>query len=203
MKKTNLLYAGILAIGASLAGCSDSFLDMRNYGAYDELDSETKVVWYVNNLYDQYYWGYTSPNQTIVGSWSNYDNLTEEAWGISNKTDESNPRSLIEDLSSAFMPDYFGKKLKSGGSPDASAYNRIRNCNILLRDVDEANTDQEVKNRAKGQALFLRAIQMFDLLRIYGPTPIVTTVINAEVLETDLPRPTTTQVVEQIITDLF
>lgn len=202
MKKTNLLYAGILAIGASLAGCSDSFLDMRNYGAYDELDSETKVVWYVNNLYDQYYWGYTSPNQTIVGAWSNYDNLSEEAWGISNKTDESNPRSLIEDLSSAFMPDYFGKKLKSGGSPDASAYNRIRNCNILLRDVDEANTDQEVKNRAKGQALFLRAIQMFDLLRIYGPTPIVTTVINAEVLETDLPRPTTTQVVEQIITDL-
>lgn len=202
MKSINLLYTVTFAIGASLTGCSDSFLDMRNYGAYDELDSETKITWYVNNLYDQYYWGYTSPNQTLVGAWNNYDNLTEEAWGISDKTNESNPRAEIEDLSSAFMPDYFGKKLKSGGSPDASAYNRIRNCNILLRDIDNSGVSQDVIDKAKGQALFLRAIQMFDLLRIYGPTPIVTTVINAEVLDTDLPRPTTTQVVEQIITDL-
>lgn len=202
MRTKKLLYVGALAIGFSMVGCSDSFLDMRNYGAYDELDSETKVTWYVNSLYDQFYWGYGSPNSTLVGSWSKYDNLTEEAWGITDKTNESNPRSEIEDLSSAFLPDYFGKKLKSGGSPDPSAYNRIRNCNILLRDVDEANASQDVIDQAKGQALFLRAIQMFDLLRIYGPTPIVTTVINAEVLESDLPRPTTTQVVEQIVKDL-
>ena len=45
MKKRNFLYAGTLALGMFMSGCSDSFLDMNNYGAYDDFDSETK-----NNL---------------------------------------------------------------------------------------------------------------------------------------------------------
>ncbi len=34
MKKKNFLYTGTLALGMFMSGCSDSFLDMNNYGAY-------------------------------------------------------------------------------------------------------------------------------------------------------------------------
>ena len=33
MKKRNFLYAGTLALGMFMSGCSDSFLDMNNYGS--------------------------------------------------------------------------------------------------------------------------------------------------------------------------
>ena len=54
MKKRNLLYIGALALSLSMSGCSDSFLDMNNYGAYDDFDSETKVNWYLGGLYYNY-----------------------------------------------------------------------------------------------------------------------------------------------------
>ena len=44
MKKKNFLYTGTLALGMFMSGCSDSFLDMNNYGAYDDFNSETKIT---------------------------------------------------------------------------------------------------------------------------------------------------------------
>ena len=41
-EKENFLYTGTLALGMFMSGCSDSFLDMNNYGAYDDFNSETK-----------------------------------------------------------------------------------------------------------------------------------------------------------------
>ena len=51
MKKKNFLYTGTLALGMFMSGCSDSFLDMNNYGAYDDFNSETKITWYLAGLY--------------------------------------------------------------------------------------------------------------------------------------------------------
>ena len=50
MKKKNFLYTGTLALGMFMSGCSDSFLDMNNYGAYDDFNSETKITWYLAGL---------------------------------------------------------------------------------------------------------------------------------------------------------
>ena len=46
MKKKKLVYITALTLGLSVSGCSDSFLDMNNYGSYDDFNSETKVTWY-------------------------------------------------------------------------------------------------------------------------------------------------------------
>ena len=45
MKTTKLLYAATLfMLGLTCTtSCSDSFLDMKQDGVYDQLDSETKV----------------------------------------------------------------------------------------------------------------------------------------------------------------
>ena len=61
MKKKNFLYTGTLALGMFMSGCSDSFLDMNNYGAYDDFNSETKITWYLAGLYQTSFENYTSP----------------------------------------------------------------------------------------------------------------------------------------------
>lgn len=214
MKKRKLVYVGAVAIGLSLSACSDSFLDMNNYGAYDDFNSETKVTWYLAGLYSNYYNTYNSPVQELVGSWGSTDwtYMTDEEWGIrtGTKIDPNSSYGTIDDIKSwevssgkyedPMLSGYFGDRL--GSSVKNNAYTRIRNCNILLRDIDNATVSRETKQRAKGQALFLRAVQLFDLVRIYGPVPIVTEVINAEATDNGLPRSSVTRCVSQIVKDL-
>ncbi len=202
MKKKNILYIGALAMGLSMSGCSDSFLDMNNYGAYDNFNSPSKINWYMAGLYDYYFGGYTSPSEVLTGQWKDWNNLTEEAWGIdgNGKLDPNAKATGVSDLNGSFMSGYFGSKL--GTSPSNNSYTRIRNCNLILNEIDEANASREIRDYAKGQVLFMRAMQLFDLMRIYGPVPIVTTVVDAEVIEEGLPRASVTQCVNQIVSDL-
>lgn len=203
MKKIKkILYIGALSMCFSLSGCSDSFLDMTNYGSYEDFDSPTRLNWYVAGLYDRYFHGYNDPRETLVGSWQNRSNLTEEAWGVSTKLDGENTQaSTVSDLNGSFMNGYFGKKLDTKDNPNA--YSRIRQCNVLLQEVDGLkNVSDEAKRHAKGQVLFLRAMQLFDLVRTYGPVPIVTEVINAEITDNGYPRSSVTKCIEQVVKDL-
>lgn len=213
MKKRRLLYIGALTLGLSMTGCSDSFLDMNNYGAYDDFDSETKVNWYLAGLYYNYYANYNNPGQQIVGAYKdNWNYMTDEEWGIKvgTKIDPLSQYSTIDDIKSwevssnkyedPMLSGYFGERL--GSSVKNTAYTRIRNCNILLRDIDGSSVSPDTKNKAKGQALFLRAVQHFELMRVYGPVPVVTTVLNATASNEGLPRASVTQCVEQIVKDL-
>lgn len=211
MKK--LIYIGALALSLSMTSCSDSFLDMNNYGAYDNFDSETKIDWYLASLYYNYYKGYTAPGYQIVGRYGeDWNFMTDEQWGIkiASKIDPNSNYKTIDDIKTweissnnyydPLICGYFGEKL--GSSVTNTAYTRIRNCNILLRDVEDASVSREVKNYAKGQALFLRAAQMFDLVRLYGAVPVVTTVLNATANGEKMPRSSVTQCVEQMVNDL-
>lgn len=213
MKKRKLLYAGALALSLAFTGCSDSFLDMNNYGAYDDFDSETKVNWYLAGLYYNFYTNYNNPGQQIVGAYKDsWNYMTDEEWGIKvgTKIDPNSSYSTIDDIKSwevssnkyedPMLSGYFGERL--GSSVKNTSYTRIRNCNILLRDIDGASVSADTKKHAKGQALFLRAIQHFELMRVYGPIPVVTTVLNASATDDGLPRASVTQCVEQIVKDL-
>lgn len=205
MKKKNIFYIALLALGFSTVGCSDSFLDMAQDGVYDRLDTETKATWYINALYELMYKGFNTPNKTIVYQSTSFDNLTEEAWGISAKTNPGTTYYTITELgNSSFMASYFGTSLAAGKKSPASGYHQIRYCNNLLEELDNnaSSFNKDYIKKAKGQAYFLRAAQMFDLVRIYGPVPIVTTVLNAEASDTGLPRSSVTQCVEQIVKDL-
>lgn len=68
-------------------------------------------------------------------------------------------------------------------SPDATIdkggygahYLGIRQANLVLRNIDQVtDADNNWKNDVKGQALFCRAMQHFELFRYYGGIPIVT-----------------------------
>lgn len=136
MKKRNFLYAGTLALGMFMSGCSDSFLDMNNYGAYDDFDSETKITWYLAGLYQNCFENYTSPTSQYLGLHASYaqdfNEFTDEMWGITStsRIDPSTRYSTIDDIKTQtdassgksydpLFASYFGKALGSSVTNNA------------------------------------------------------------------------------------
>jgi hypothetical protein len=191
----------LLVMGAS---CSDDFLEeKKNYGLYDETfyQNQDRVDWYINKLYYNYFAGYTSPLETVVGVYtSDQAGLTEEIGGTRNLINPNIEYTNANDVPTG----YYGTKLENKVKNEP--YHRIRDCNSLLENIDSKGSvlSQEYRNRAKGQMYYLRAIQYFDLMRTYGGVPIVTTVQNASSTDesVQLPRATVAQVVDQIVKDL-
>jgi hypothetical protein len=196
----------LVVLGAS---CSDNFLEeKKQYGYFDDefFKSEERVNWYVNNVYYDFFDAYKSPMATVVGSFSTTQSTyTEEVGGISNNINDKsliNPNYTWENAADAST--YYGTPLADAIKNEP--YNRIRDCNIMLENIDTkgANLSQVFRDRIKGQMYYLRAIQYFDLMRTFGGVPIVTTVEDAvsDNPMTQLPRATVAELVTQIVSDL-
>lgn len=54
---------------------------------------------------------------------------------------------------------------------NTNQYGAINNANIILAELDDKPGDAVLKNRLKGEALFMRAFFYFDLARVYGYEP--------------------------------
>lgn len=177
----SILYAGVLAVGLAFSGCSDQFLqDMNPYDSYSPEKTfgiESNLDMYVQNLYYNYFYksGMTPPQSYgLSGNWNDYSDYTEEKWGIGNKFDASQTLEKATDCDA-----YFGSNLVT--QPKNEPYTRIRSCNEILEGVDNygQGLPEAVQKKAKGQAYFLRAMQLFDLVRVYGAVPVVNNVISA------------------------
>jgi hypothetical protein len=67
-------------------------------------------------------------------------------------------------------------------------YNSIFRCNTLLAAIDGITMDETLKNRIKGEARFIRALDYFNLVRLWGAAPLLTTTtdpVNAVNLKRD------------------
>ena len=190
-------------------GCSKKFLeDMRSFDQYDEniFTNETQTGWYVDRMYNDYFATYRSPISTVAGLYTDdRSKLTEEIGGI--PTTGVLPRYLdaTQNFVNATDGDtYFGVPLAANNNNNP--YTRIRNCNFLLKKIDEKgqNLPEQFRKRARGQAFFLRALQYFDLVRVFGGVPIVTTVQQASPDDESIkaPRAKTSEVIAQIVKDL-
>ncbi len=195
-----LTLAVLLIVSAS---CSDNFLeDKKNFGQIDDsfYESQERTNWYINNLYYDFFYAFKSPQATFVGQYTDaYSRLTEEIGGI---TDLVNPTKTL--VNSDDATNYFGTKLEDKIKNEP--YNRIRDCNSFLEEVDVkgSSLDKTFRDRAKGQVYYLRALQYFDLMRMYGGVPLVTST-QAATSTNDaikLPRASVTEVVNQIVADL-
>lgn len=192
----------VLVLGAS---CSDNFLeDMKPYGKYDDSfwKVQERVGNYVDNQYNEFYAAYKSPTATVMGSYTDtYSKMTEELGGVQPLINPNNNYINSIDASG-----YYGLKIGAGLNQGSNPYGRIRECTILLQDIDVkgANLDKTFRDQAKGQMYYMRAMQYFDLMRIYGGVPIVTTVEDAAVDNPaiQLPRAKVSEVVAQIVKDL-
>lgn len=189
----------LLLLGVS---CSDDFLqEKKNYGQLDDTfyQSQERVDWYVNNIYYDFFFGYNSPLLNIVGAFTqDQSRMTEEIGGM---MDLINPTKTFVNASDG--SGYYGGLL--GASITNNPYTRIRDINAFLRDLDVkgASLPQLYRDRAKGQMYYLRALQYFELMRVYGGVPIVLTVQEASSTDESvkLPRATVGEVVAQITAD--
>ncbi len=59
------------------------------------------------------------------------------------------------------------------GNFGITTYGNIRQINLLLTEIEKGSLVDEVKNRIKGQAIFLRAFIYWELVKLYGGVPMV------------------------------
>ncbi|PTQ95749.1 putative outer membrane starch-binding protein [Mucilaginibacter yixingensis] len=93
-----------------------------------------------------------------------------------------------------------------GASASSGNYTKIRTINMFIRDINAGTMADGVKARYNAQAYFWRAYRYFELVKLYGGVPIVTTPLDAVGDEAKkaaaLPRNTTTETFNQIVSDL-
>ena len=203
MKTKFNLYITFAVLSLLSVSCSENFLeDKKSYGQYDDsfFQSQERVEWFVNNMYYDYFFAYKSPTGALVGSYTDtYSKMTEELGGTQ---DLINPTKTFVNASEA--SNYYGTKPST--SMKNEPYSRIRECNEILEDLDikGANLDKTFRDQIKGQVYYLRALQYYDLVRVYGGVPIALTVQDASYDDPTikLPRAKTSEVFAQIVKDL-
>lgn len=98
---------------------------------------------------------------------------------------------------------YFGANVST--SIGNNTWTRMKQINIFLGEIDKHGLPEDLRKNLKGQLLFWRAYQYFDLVRLYGGVPLVLEAQNpiagsGDVLE--VPRSKTSECISQISKDL-
>ncbi|MGC4102910.1 RagB/SusD family nutrient uptake outer membrane protein [Ferruginibacter sp.] len=204
--KNKILYLITSITLLAATGCSKDFLeDTKPYNQYGEdavYANETLAGQYIDRLYNYYFVTYNSPLKQVVGLYNtNRSYMTEELGGgtIINYLDPTKTLQLATDADT-----YYGV---TASSVQNYPYTRIRFANDVIAKMDQpiaANLSAAFRQTAKGQMYFLRALQYFDLVRVYGGVPIVTTVQNASTTDEtiQLPRAKASECFTQIVKDL-
>ena len=77
--------------------------------------------------------------------------------------------------------DHFTEKPSHGllSSYWANFNNNVYRCNLLLDQIDGANFAENLKKQYKGEAMFIRALNYFNMYRIWGGVPATKHVVSA------------------------
>lgn len=77
--------------------------------------------------------------------------------------------------------DHFTEKPSNGilSSYWANFNNNVYRCNLLLDQIDGANFAENLKKQYKGEAMFIRALNYFNMYRIWGGVPATKHVVSA------------------------
>ncbi len=179
------------------AGCSD-FLERETDSFYDDESTFTS---------------YDRTSRFLVNA---YTILPEGLNRISNSMYDSATDDAEEARESSTIQMFNNGSWSERNNPDDQwnrYYNGIHTANKFLENVDKVNLDSyrldpdnqtEYQNRVKDlriwklEARFLRAYFHFELLKRYGPVPIVTTTLSVEGDYSGVQRPTIEQCVKFI-----
>lgn len=80
------------------------------------------------------------------------------------------------------------------------SYQGISSCNFFLENIDKCAIPDEVKNKYKGEVLFLRALFYFTLSEFYGGVPLYTETVTID--ESKVKQSTKAEVIAQVLDDL-
>lgn len=187
-------YIKILVAGlalTSLCACSDSFLDTNPVGERTSGTGQTteEAQSLLTGCYDGYQQAYCYGGaQFLIASEIMSDNCFAGG-GTGDNTNfqaiDEFDRGYVSDA--AMMEDYWKKY-----------YTTINRCNTLIQSDGSTTWDsQATRNNVIGQARALRAMCYFDLTRLYGSVPLLTSPTVSKVKEAD-----PSEIFEQIAADL-
>ena len=148
-------------------------LEIEDLGSYD-----ATLVWNDPNVAN----AYMANLYPMFGNWNTgVDRLSEQLMGIE------------------FYPD---RITVSNAEYKSWDYSRIRLINQAIRDVNNGNLEQAVKDNITGQALFMRAYAYFGMVNYHGGVPYITVPQDRYKDDLYVPRNSTKECFDLIIKDI-
>lgn len=177
-----------LLIMASLQACND-ILDKTDLTGVDERvwDDESTANLFINRIYDL--------AMPVFPSMRSATTLPTAIHTISDESNTGDNKILYGTVTIDQVTDFYGNN-----SNNAWVY--IRKVNILLDGIDNGVLADDVKNKIKGQAYFLRAWVYFNMVKVYGGVPIITTPQNWDTEDLYVTRAKTSECFDFIVSDL-
>jgi tetratricopeptide (TPR) repeat protein len=177
-----------------ITSCTDSFLELYPETSLNEgnfYSSETEYILLANGCYVPMR-NYEKGTHWIIAE------LISDNLGIQHCTTSGEPtRGAIDqfllEANNAAYAEFWNV-----------SYQGVTRCNKLLLELERSTikwSSESIKNRSIGEALFLRALYYFNLVRQFGDVPLVTTSISAQDA-VNIKRAPVNAVYEQIINDL-
>jgi len=192
MKKVHLIIT-TAAIGSLLMGSCTKVLDKQDLGNFTipEVFNDSSVAKLsLDYIYSQNQPGWFGNAGGTIGA-ANISTLTDEQSGDNAYVKGTVTSETVTDI---------GDKAVSGN------YFKIRTINMFITNMNAGTLAADVKQRFVAQALFWRAYRYFELVKLYGGVPLVTTPLGGVGADAktaaNLPRNTTTETFAQIIKDL-
>lgn len=166
MKRYNYIF--ILAFSLSLISCSDSFFD---------LEPSNSVVT------DKVYQSASDFNVAVIGCYSKLQtqvNFYMECCEY--RSDNLNLSAPTAGTQDRYDIDHFMEKPSNGilDSYWSNFNNNVYRCNMILDRIDAADFDEKLKKQYKGEAMFIRALNYFNMYRIWGGVPVTKKVVTVD-----------------------
>lgn len=191
----HLKYLALFFVGAFITSCEDDFLEPDltsavNGGAYYNTATELETA--VVNMYD----GLQGENSTSAN-----DNHSTQVEFYLTEMRSDNTRTKAQEGEAAQFESY-AVEATNGIVADyyRSLYNVIFRANIVLANLDVATGATAAQFEA--EASFVRAHAYFQLVRLYGSIPLVTTVIGPSDTDTSYTRAAVNDIYTLIESDL-
>lgn len=209
MEKYKRLLVGLMVVIMTFSGCNDDFLQEKTdmTGVNEEVFKDPLMATaYVNYIYGLFQHGDNAVSfvQNQTGPRGQYtDAYTKTTEELAGQTDFNRPWPEIS-INQNHATQYFGERM--GTSIQNNTWTRMKQINIFLSEIDKHGLSPEQIAPLKGQMLFWRAYQYFELLRLYGGVPLILEPQNPIIMEGDksneAPRSSSSAVVAQIVKDL-
>lgn len=165
MKKIILLAS--LAAAMLMTSCGESFFD---------LDPASKVT------IDKVYKTASDYNVAVVGCYSKLQsqvNFYKECCEY--RSDNMEVKAPTAGTQDRYDINHFEDKPSNSILSDywANFNNNVYRCNLILDQIDAAQFDEALKKQYKGEAMFIRALNYFNMYRIWGGVPATKHVVSA------------------------
>jgi starch-binding outer membrane protein, SusD/RagB family len=189
MKRLDLFIAGFLLTGA--IACKKSFIELSPVDTYT-----------VNNFYKTE----TQFQAAMVAAYAPLRDVLVNDYFTSEMHSDNTIYQQYPDQGTAYgqrrnIADFTNTSTNAYANATwQHSYTGITRCNMIIESLASATIGDSVRKSIDGQAKFLRALNYFKLVRLYGGLPLFLTVIkNAE--DAFIPRTGVEGVYQQIISD--